>query len=138
MPSGDESAYVAFMDRISHADLTPEELNQPEPWTGINAYRSDPLLVDISSAMPRAVREEFDVIGRYATAHEAQELARMANQNPPELPTHGPRGERLDIVDFHPAWHALMRRSVARRWSQSRRLRPRAPRRLNACHPRRQ
>ena len=77
MPSGDESAYVAFMDRISHADLTPEELNQPEPWTGINAYRSDPLLVDISSAMPRAVREEFDVIGRYATAHEAQELARM-------------------------------------------------------------
>ena len=54
MPSGDESAYVAFMDRISHADLTLEELNQPEPWTGINAYRSDPLLVDISSGMPRA------------------------------------------------------------------------------------
>ena len=34
MPSGDESAYVAFMDRISHADLTPEELNQPEPKYG--------------------------------------------------------------------------------------------------------
>jgi putative acyl-CoA dehydrogenase len=119
MPSGDESAYVAFMDRISHADLTPEELNQPEPWTGINAYRSDPLLVDISSAMPRAVREEFDVIGRYATAHEAQELARMANQNPPELRTHGPRGERLDVVDFHPAWHALMRRSVSSGLSSS-------------------
>src|SRR6478735_5300678 len=93
-------------------DLTPEELNQPEPWTGINAYRSDPLLVDISSSMPRAIREEFELIGRYATSHEAQELARMANQGTPHLRTHGPRGERLDVVDFHPAWHALMRRSV--------------------------
>jgi putative acyl-CoA dehydrogenase len=44
-------------------DLTPEELNQPEPWSGINAYRSDPLLVDISSPMPRAFREEFELIG---------------------------------------------------------------------------
>ncbi|MBX9458842.1 MAG: acyl-CoA dehydrogenase family protein [Rhizobium sp.] len=107
------------MERIAHADLTPEELNQPEPWTGVNAYRSDPLLVDISSTMPRALREEFDMIGRYATAHEAQELARMANQNPPSLRTHGPRGERLDSVDFHPAWHALMRRSVASGLSSS-------------------
>ena len=101
------------MDKNSHADLTPEELNQPEPWTGINAYRSDPLLVDISSTMPRAIREEFELVGRYATSHEAQELARMANQGTPHLRTHGPRGERLDVVDFHPAWHALMRRSVA-------------------------
>ncbi|UVC11383.1 acyl-CoA dehydrogenase family protein [Rhizobium sp. TH2] len=100
------------MDKNSHADLTPEELNQPEPWTGINAYRSDPLLVDISSSMPRAIREEFELIGRYVTSHEAQELARMANQDTPHLRTHGPRGERLDVVDFHPAWHALMRRSV--------------------------
>ncbi len=100
-------------------DLTPEELNQPAPWSGVNAYRSDPLLVDISSTMPKAIREEFEVIGRYATSHEAQELARMANQGTPELRTHGPRGERLDIVDFHPAWHALMRRSVANGLSSS-------------------
>jgi putative acyl-CoA dehydrogenase len=100
-------------------DLTLDEVNQPAPWSGINAYRSDPLLVDISSVMPRALREEFEAIGRYATSHEAQELARMANDNPPVLRTHGPRGERLDQVDFHPAWHALMRRSVANGLSSS-------------------
>ena len=100
-------------------DLTPEELNQPEPWTGINAYRSDPLLVDISSSIPRSVREEFELIGRYATSHEAQELARMANEGTPKLRTHGPRGERLDVVDYHPAYHALMRRSVANGLSSS-------------------
>jgi putative acyl-CoA dehydrogenase len=103
----------------SNLDLTPEERHQPAPWSGSNANRSDPLLVDISSAMPRALREEFEVVGRYATSHEAQELARMANQGKPELRTHGPRGERLDIVDFHPAWHALMRRSVANGLSSS-------------------
>ena len=87
-------------------------LNQPKPWTGINAYRSDPLIVDLTATMPRGVREDFDQIGRYVTSHEAQELARMANRNAPELRSHGMRGERLDVVDFHPAWHALMRRSM--------------------------
>ena len=37
----------------------------------------------------------------------------MANQGAPQLRTHGPRGERLDVVEFHPAWHALMRRSMS-------------------------
>lgn len=99
-------------DRTAMADPFAA-LNQPPLWTGINAYQTDPLLVDLTASMPRGLRNEFDEIGRYVTAHEAQELARMANRGSPELRTHGPRGERLDIVDFHPAWHALMRRSMA-------------------------
>ena len=89
------------------------ELNQPKPWAGINAYRTDPLLLDISAGLPRIVKDELESIGRYVTSHEAQELARMANQSSPQLRTHGPRGERLDVVEFHPAWHALMRRSMS-------------------------
>ncbi|MBD8552923.1 acyl-CoA dehydrogenase family protein [Rhizobium sp. CFBP 8762] len=88
------------------------QLNQPRPWSGINAYRSDPLVVDVTAPMPRAIREDFESLGRYVTSTEAQELARMANHGVPQLRTHGPRGERLDVVDFHPAWHALMRRSM--------------------------
>ncbi|MGC4406839.1 acyl-CoA dehydrogenase [Rhizobium rosettiformans] len=88
-------------------------LNQPKPWSGINAYRADPLLVDLTSSLSRPLREEYDVIGKYVTSPEAQELARMANASPPQLRTHGVRGERLDVVEFHPAWHALMRRSMA-------------------------
>jgi putative acyl-CoA dehydrogenase len=89
------------------------ELNQPPLWSGINAYRSDPLLVDLTAGMSRALRDEFDGIGRYVTLPESQEFARMANEGVPKLRTHGPRGERLDVVDFHPAYHALMRRSMA-------------------------
>ncbi|MCL6706642.1 acyl-CoA dehydrogenase family protein [Pseudomonas sp. R2.Fl] len=88
-------------------------LNQPAPWAGVNAFRTDPLLVDMASSLPRAMKDEFDAIGHYVTSHEAQELARMANQNVPQLRTHGVRGERLDAVEFHPAWHALMRRSMS-------------------------
>lgn len=89
------------------------DLNQPPLWSGINAYRSDPLIVDLTGSLNRSVRDELDTLGRYVTSHEAQELARMANESVPKLRTHGPRGERIDQVEFHPAWHALMRRSMA-------------------------
>ena len=44
---------------------------------------------------------------------EAQETARLANVETPVLRTHDRQGSRIDTVDFHPAYHALMRRSVA-------------------------
>lgn len=100
------------MTQMTRTEQTLADLNQPTLWTGINAYRSDPLLVDGTASLPKAMRDEFDALGRQVTAPEAQELARMANESPPQLRTHGPRGERLDVVDFHPAWHALMRRSM--------------------------
>ncbi|MCP8895552.1 acyl-CoA dehydrogenase family protein [Shinella daejeonensis] len=101
------------MTRDSRTEKKLADLNQPPLWSGINAYRSDPLVVDATDAMPKSLRDDFELIGRYATSPEAQELARMANQGVPQLRTHGPRGERIDVVDFHPAWHALMRRSMA-------------------------
>ncbi|ATN34000.1 acyl-CoA dehydrogenase [Rhizobium sp. ACO-34A] len=101
------------MSSMNRTEEKLAALNQPKPWSGVNAYRSDPLLVDLTASLSRGLREEYDVIGKYVTSHEAQELARMANQSPPVLRTHGVRGERLDVVEFHPAWHALMRRSMS-------------------------
>ncbi|WP_082471878.1 acyl-CoA dehydrogenase family protein [Rhizobium sp. Leaf321] len=100
------------MNDMSRDEEKFGELNQPKPWLGINAYRSDPLVVDLTGDLNRAIRDEYDQLGNYVTSPEAQELARMANENPPKLRTHGPRGERQDTVEFHPAWHALMRRSM--------------------------
>jgi putative acyl-CoA dehydrogenase len=101
------------MTQNSRTEQKLAELNQPKPWSGVNAYRSDPLIVDLTAGLHRSLREEFDSIGHYVTSPEAQELARMANEGVPKLKTHGPRGERLDVVEFHPAWHALMRRSMS-------------------------
>src|SRR6185312_2581880 len=43
---------------------------------------------------------------------ETFELGRIANELPPTLRTHDANGTRIDVVEFHPAYHALMRRSV--------------------------
>ena len=39
---------------------------------------------------------------------EPLEWARQANENPPALRTHDRFGNRIDEVEFHPAWHKLM------------------------------
>ena len=48
-----------------------------------------------------------------------------ANENPPVLKTHDRFGHRIDEVEFHPAWHELMRLSCeaglhARPWGEPR------------------
>src|ERR1700692_4088397 len=42
------------------------------------------------------------------------EDARRANRNPPVLHAFNVQGERIDSIEFHPAWHALMQVIVAR------------------------
>jgi putative acyl-CoA dehydrogenase len=51
-----------------------------------------------------AVRE----LGRLAGSARVQDLGRQANENPPVLRTHDRFGNRVDEVEFHPAWHELM------------------------------
>ena len=36
----------------------------------------------------------------------------QANENPPVLHTHDRFGHRIDEVEFHPAWHELMRLAI--------------------------
>jgi putative acyl-CoA dehydrogenase len=93
--------------------MTHEVNNQPPPMTGGNAWRSDPLLVQIAESLSVPVRSELDQLGRFVLSAEAQDLARLANSEAPKLKTHDRQGRRVDLVEFHPAYHALMRRSVA-------------------------
>ncbi len=87
--------------------------NQPPPLAGSNAWRGDPLLVQIAEDFSPAVRKELDAHGRFVMSPEAQDLARIANTETPRLRTHDRQGRRIDLVEFHPAYHALMRRSMA-------------------------
>ena len=44
---------------------------------------------------------------------EPQQLwGRLANENRPVLRTHDRYGNRIDEVEFHPAWHQLMKMGV--------------------------
>jgi putative acyl-CoA dehydrogenase len=93
--------------------LTHEVTNQSPPLAGTSAWRADPLLVQLAESYSDAARKELDQIGRFVRSAEAQDLARLANTETPKLRTHDRQGRRIDLVEFHPAYHALMRRSVA-------------------------
>ncbi len=93
--------------------MTHEVTNQSPPYTGVNAWRGDPLLAQIGERFSEPVRRELDQLGRFVTNADAQDLARLANLEAPKLRTHDRQGRRIDIVEYHPAYHALMRRSVA-------------------------
>ena len=50
---------------------------------------------------------------RLAGTGGAQELGRLANEHRPVLRTHDRYGHRIDVVEYHPAYHDLMRTSLA-------------------------
>ena len=89
-----------------------ESVNQSTPFVGANLFYSDPALIALTDPAPQSVADELAQQGAFWGSPEAAELSRLANDNPPVLRSHDPNGTRIDQVEFHPAYHALMRRSV--------------------------
>ena len=92
---------------------TIEVFNQSPDFYGYNAYAADPALVRLTEHLPQKIIDELYSMGQWVSSPEANELARLANSEVPKLKTHDAKGNRIDLVEFHPAWHALMRRSTA-------------------------
>jgi putative acyl-CoA dehydrogenase len=91
---------------------THEVVNQSPPYGGINLFETDPLANAAAAGFPDTVRQDLSELGAFWGTHEAREFARLANRYTPELERYNSRGERVDQVTFHPAYHALMRRSM--------------------------
>ncbi|MCX5582206.1 acyl-CoA dehydrogenase family protein [Streptomyces erythrochromogenes] len=94
--------------------------NQAPPLVGYDVYGGDRALTEgverhLASADPELlgeVREELSGLGRAAGSAQAQEWGVQANENPPKLRTHDRYGNRVDEVEFHPAWHRLLGHAV--------------------------
>lgn len=86
--------------------------NQSPEYAGFNAYTCDPLLTLASVSMSKEAKDSFNALGDWAGRADTIKLGALANENPPVLHTHDAKGERIDRVEFHPAWHALMRKGV--------------------------
>ena len=57
-------------------------------------------------------RPHLTKIGAITGSAHAQELAYHANKHAPSLVTHDRFGNRVDQVEFHPAYHELMKIGV--------------------------
>jgi putative acyl-CoA dehydrogenase len=87
--------------------------NQSPIHAGHNAFDSDGVLLELTKALPKGLLDGFSTQGKWVASAEALDLARLSNENTPVLRTHNAKGDRIDVVEFHPAYHALMRRGVS-------------------------
>ena len=88
--------------------------NQSVPLADYNVFEADRAMVEaVSREGGDFARDRIAAVGELAGQAETIELGRLANENPPKLRTHDRFGERIDEVEFHPAWHELMRMHVS-------------------------
>jgi putative acyl-CoA dehydrogenase len=90
-------------------DVTHEVVNQPEPLVDYNVFVGNRGLRDaLKLNAPGLDTAELAKLGALLGSGEMQEHARLANVHPPQLHSHDRFGRRVDQVEFHPSYHALM------------------------------
>ena len=90
-------------------DSTHEVLNQPLPLAGYNPFESNrPLRDALKFNAPALDTRALAQLGATLGSTGMQTHARLANAHPPALHSHDRFGRRLDQVEFHPSYHALM------------------------------
>ncbi|MEA2695675.1 MAG: putative acyl-CoA dehydrogenase [Acidobacteriota bacterium] len=83
--------------------------NQTPPLAGWNVFASDRVLVESLRREGAGWAQERAVaFGEVAGRPETVAWGFLANENRPILKTHDRNGRRIDEVEFHPAWHALL------------------------------
>ena len=102
---------MATVERPSSSAATHEVLNQATPLEGYNTYEADRVL---DEALRREggdwAEDRVSEVGAFAGSARAIRWGFEANENPPKLRTHDRFGNRIDEVEFHPAWHELLQR----------------------------
>lgn len=97
------------------APATHEVRNQAPPRTDIDEYAAHVALRDaVAVFAPGADQGRLHEIGRHVGSTRFQHDALLANTVTPVLHTHDRWGHRVDAVEFHPAYHAIMGHSIAR------------------------
>ncbi len=90
-------------------DSTHEVTNQPQPLVGYNLFASNqPLRDALEFNAPHIDTAALSALGATLGTASMQTHARLANVNLPVLHSHDRFGRRVDQVEFHPGYHALM------------------------------
>ncbi|MGD9806315.1 MAG: isovaleryl-CoA dehydrogenase [Hyphomicrobiaceae bacterium] len=94
---------------------THEVTNQSPPFADVDLLATDAAL---SEAVRREAADASDwsslaAFARDCGSAESLDLGRQANVHTPTLHLFDQKGNRRDFVEYHPAYHALMQKSVA-------------------------
>ncbi|MDP3755807.1 acyl-CoA dehydrogenase family protein [Polaromonas sp.] len=100
------------MNSSQHAE-THEVFNQVPPLDGANLYRLDLPLQQWTQRFGGGWAEQrLDAYGALAGG-ELMAAGFLANENKPVFKSHDRYGNRVDLVEFHPAYHQLMSAAIA-------------------------
>ncbi len=92
---------------------THEVFNQPQPLVDYNLFASNRALHDaLKFNAPQLDTAALAALGTTLGSADMQAHARLANVNAPVLHTHDRFGRRVDQVEFHPSYHALMTAAI--------------------------
>ncbi|QNK67389.1 isovaleryl-CoA dehydrogenase [Variovorax sp. PAMC26660] len=92
---------------------THEVFNQPAPLVDYNLFDTNrPLRDALKFNAPALQLAQLQELGATLGSADMQMHARLANIHTPELHTHDRFGRRIDTVEFHPSYHALMTAAV--------------------------
>jgi putative acyl-CoA dehydrogenase len=92
---------------MSH--VTHEVFNQSTPLADVNLFEGNrPLRDALRLWAPELDTAPLRALGAEAGSAAMQQHARLANTHAPQLHTHDRFGRRIDEVEFHPSYHALL------------------------------
>jgi putative acyl-CoA dehydrogenase len=87
--------------------------NQPPPLAGYDLFHSDPGLREALLREDAAwACDAASAFGAAIGTQDAFELGEAANRHEPELHSFDRYGQRIDVVEYHPAYHTLMARGL--------------------------
>jgi len=91
---------------------THEVTNQARPLSPLPLFERDLALSEAVERWGSSQRAALSAFGAKAGSEEAIEWGELANRNKPDLRLFDRYGHRIDQVEFHPAYHELMRLGV--------------------------
>lgn len=93
--------------------VTHQVQNQPDFLENYNSYTGDRALQDaVEREGASWAQADLCTFGAWAGNAETIKLGFEANEVKPKLITHDRYGHRVDLVEFHPSYHELMRVSI--------------------------
>jgi len=92
----------------------PSSHNQPPPFEDVNLFASDCALREAVAREGASIHElSIDRFGAQMGGPDSWALAATAHRHLPELRSFDRYGRRIDEVEYHPAYHAMMREGIA-------------------------
>lgn len=94
---------------MAQPQATHEVFNQSSELADVDLFAGHrPLQEALQALAPEVDPAPLHALGRELGSAEVQAQARLANRHPPRLRAYDRGGRRIDEVEFHPAYHALM------------------------------